>query len=304
MNNDGLYFLLIDTEERKNDNICIDEDCLQLPDNLFFLKNPDGSPNIIEEPHSQKPTRDSMGPLSLYNDDQTLLDDYDLVYESKPLFEVVNYAKTPGRIPENKKNELQKNLKKIPFYSVHSNRDFDNILRKIKVQFHKFILGFVKLLLRKEFPSEYKNLNIKKIHAKVTQNVTIEFNKKQLNSTLYEFLTQEISPKYKQSGQNSNALNLQYAMARNRKLFKLLKMTYKDFYVQFFLETNSNFLEFYDECKNLPRVLNKLDNQNNYRDDFEKIARNSLLAHFQSNKSRRRKSYRKQKITSSEQYNN
>ena len=301
---DDLDYPSINTEERENSNNIFTNDFFQAHNQLFFGKDFDEELTIIVQPDSKNSTGDTLNPLPFCINNLALPDEYEQGNESKQLFEVFNCGKTPGRIPENKKSEIQKIIsKKIPFYTVHTNKDFDNILRKIKVQFHKFLLGFVKLLLKKEFPNEYRNLVIKKIHAKVTQNVTIEFNKKQLKSSLYEFLTQEISPKYKQSTQNSNALNLQYAMLRNRKVCKILKMTYKDFYTDFFLITNNNCLDFYDECINLPKILDRLDNQNNYRNDFEKIARESLLAHFQSNKSRKRKPNKKKNI-SSKQYSN
>lgn len=229
-------------------------------------------------------------------DNQTTLND-DSVIQATPIFRV-NKRKKCGRIPRHKIKEISKIFEQNnPYNTIHSNKGFDNILRKIKVHFHKFILKFVKFLIKKEFPNEYKDLPIKKISARVTQDVTIEFNKKQLNSTLYEFLTQKISSKYKLSSQNSNLITLQQTMKRSIIIEKMMKMTYKDFYTNFFLIKNIDFLDFYDECDCLSKILDKLDNQNNYRDYFEKIARESVIAHFQSNKSRKRKP-RKKNISS------
>ena len=73
-------------------------------------------------------------------------------------------------------------------------------------------------------------------------------------------------------------------MKRSIIIEKMMKMTYKDFYTNFFLIKNIDFLDFYDECDCLSKIL-------------DKIARESVIAHFQSNKSRKRKP-RKKNISS------
>ena len=118
---------------------------------------------------------------------------------------------------------------------------FDNILRKIKVMYHNFIIKFVNDYIKFLYDG-FQRFRLRKISGKITQNVTKKHNKFLSNISLKEFLSNKISSKYKQDKDKNKKIvaKLYYLKSQIKELFD---MTYINFYKNIFLCNNRIYLE-------------------------------------------------------------
>ena len=145
--------------------------------------------------------------------------------------EIISYKR--GRAKKyNYKNKI------IP---IHTKMSFDNILRKIKVMYHNFIIKFVNDYIKFLYDG-FQRFRLRKISGKITQNVTKKHNKFLSNISLKEFLSNKISSKYKQDKDKNKKIvaKLYYLKSQIKELFD---MTYINFYKNIFLCTNRIYLE-------------------------------------------------------------
>jgi hypothetical protein len=122
----------------------------------------------------------------------------------------------------------------------HSRKSFDNLLRKIKVLFHNFIIEFLNNFVCKIFGSQ--RLIFRKISGKVTKNISKDFNKKLAKNTIKTFIENtEISSKYNHN-KDKNKKNCKKLYFLNEEFRKILNFNYLSFYKKFFLCKNKEFL--------------------------------------------------------------
>lgn len=136
------------------------------------------------------------------------------------------------------KKEKLKNKKKN---QIHSKMSFDNILRKIKVMFHGFIIKFVNDYIKFLYDG-FQRFRLRKISGEITQNVTKKHNIILSEETLKNFLSNKISSKYKQE-KNKNKKIVEKLCYLKTEIKELFDMPYIIFYQKIFLCNNRKFLE-------------------------------------------------------------
>ena len=124
---------------------------------------------------------------------------------------------------------------------IHSKMSFDNILRKIKVMYHGFIIKFVNDYIKFLYDG-FQRFRLRKISGEITQNVTKKHNKILSEEPLKEFLSNKISSKYKQE-KNKNKKIVDKLCSLKSEIKELFEMTYITFYQRIFLCNNRSFLE-------------------------------------------------------------
>ena len=118
---------------------------------------------------------------------------------------------------------------------------FDNILRKIKVMYHNFIIKFVNDYIKFLYDG-FQRFRLRKISGEITQNVTKKHNKILSEEPLKEFLSNKISSKYKQE-KNKNKKIVDKLCSLKSEIKELFEMPYIIFYQRIFLCNNRTFLE-------------------------------------------------------------
>jgi hypothetical protein len=149
--------------------------------------------------------------------------------------------KTPKKIKINKSGRCKKTEQKNKIISIHSKMSFDNILKKIKVMYHNFIIKFANNYIKFLYDG-FQRYRLRKISGKITQNVTKKYNVSLSNITLKEFLSNKISPKYKQD-KDKNKKIVEKLCSLKSEIKELFEMPYIIFYQKIFLCTNRTFLE-------------------------------------------------------------
>jgi len=124
---------------------------------------------------------------------------------------------------------------------IHSKMSFDNILRKIKVMYHGFIIKFVNDYIKFLYDG-FQRFRLRKISGEITQNVTKKHNKILSEESLKQFLSNKISSKYKQE-KNKNKKIVDKLCSLKSEIKELFEMPYIIFYQRIFLCNNRTFLE-------------------------------------------------------------
>ena len=150
------------------------------------------------------------------------------------------YKQTEKKYGRRKKGEI---ILKKPNHSKYS---FDNIMRKIKVYYHNYIINFINDYIKKIYHN-FQRFRLRKISGKVTQNVTRKYNQYIAQRTLKEFLGNEISKKYKYD-KDKNQQNIDKLYGLKKEFEEILNCSYIHFYTNFFLNSglSKNIKNFYD----------------------------------------------------------
>jgi hypothetical protein len=178
--------------------------------------------------------------------------------------------------------------------SIHTKYYFDNILRKIKVLYHQFLIHFINNCIKKQFPT-MKTLSIKKLDGKRTQDITLSHNKTLLQYTLKEILLQFVSRKYTDIVKHQNEKNINYIINESNEMKRIFDMTYEMIYSELFLNENKSIIDYkYKDALNKSPTLRKFVINSNERDCayWEKvndIARNKYISYFLNTKMRKPK---------------
>lgn len=178
--------------------------------------------------------------------------------------------------------------------SIHTKYYFDNILRKIKVLYHQFLIHFINNCIKKQFPT-MKTLSIKKLDGKRTQDITLSHNKTLLQYTLKEILLQFVSRKYTDIVKHQNEKNINYIINESNEMKRIFDMTYEMIYNELFLNENKSIIDYkYKDALNKSPTLRKFVINSNERDCayWEKvndIARNKYISYFLNTKMRKPK---------------
>ena len=146
-----------------------------------------------------------------------------------------------GRRRKNKikknENDLDKNLETEKVHDKYSN---DNIKRRIKAFFHKYIISLLNNLI-KENLKQYK-FKFVKMNSKITKNIAIEYNRGLLNTKLKDIII-DISNKYPILDNNKNCIKFIESQPNNEKLIQILNMTYNELYNNYLNSNKINTVE-------------------------------------------------------------
>ena len=157
--------------------------------------------------------------------------------ETKPL----KKEKRKKKYNSFKRGRIKRTNQKNKIITIHSKMSFDNILRKIKVMYHNFIIKFVNDYIKFIYDG-FQRFRLRKISGKITQNVTKKHNKILSNVSLKEFLSNKISSKYKQDKDKNKKIVNKLCILKTQ-IKELFEMSYINFYKKIFLCSNRNFLE-------------------------------------------------------------
>lgn len=134
-------------------------------------------------------------------------------------------------------NDLDKNLETEKVHDKYSN---DNIKRRIKAFFHKYIISLLNNLI-KENLKQYK-FKFVKMNSKITKNIAIEYNRGLLNTKLKDIIV-DISNKYPILDNNKNCIKFIESQPNNEKLIQILNMTYNELYNNYLNSNKKNTVE-------------------------------------------------------------
>lgn len=185
-----------------------------------------------------------------------------------------NYDLKPAKRGRKKKNS------EIEINPVHSKFCYDNLLRKVKVMYHGFIVNFINDYIKKLFGIQ--KLRIRKILGKITQNISKQYNFEISKKSIKDFLSNQISKKYKRKN-DMNKKNIEKLYFIKKEVRECLDISYLSFYKKYFLCDNRNSLEicYGISSKTLTlndqlKVLSKKESKN-YCKEFEIAAKNKFL---------------------------
>jgi len=189
-----------------------------------------------------------------------------------------------------KRGKVQKYNYKNKIVPIHTKMSFDNVLRKIKVMYHNFIIKFVNDYIKFIYDG-FQRFRLRKISGKITQNVTKKHNKILSNVSLKEFLSNKISSKYKQDKDKNKKIVGKLCILKTQ-IKELFEMSYINFYKKIFLCSNRNYLEEkYGLSENTLTFKDNLElmseNENiNYIKEVEKIGKKKFIEFvgFENNK--------------------
>ena len=194
--------------------------------------------------------------------------------EKKPKFLInsLNNKKKKGRKP--------KHL--IMINSYHTKFSHDNILRKIKVKFFHKITNYINSIII----SKYRNIInvLKPLKGKISQNNSINFNKKLLKSKLKDiFLTYEINGKFKSFEKNYNKDIINKIYNENiKELIDILDMTFLEVFCVFRDLNETEKLKGLEKRDSVIREIKIKDNNTEYIDKLTKVIMN--FEHYYLNK--------------------
>ena len=240
-----------------------------------------------------------------FNNEEDLLKsqiNYVLIQSYNVIQEKLNFLKTsilnnstnilnekiPKKIKINKSGRYKKTEQKNKIISIHSKMSFDNILRKIKVMYHNFIIKFANNYIKFLYDG-FQRYRLRKISGKINQNVTKKYNVSLSNITLKEFLSNKISPKYKQD-KDKNKKMVEKLCSLKMQMKELLDLSYISFYKRIFLCTNRTYLEEnYGLSENTLTFKDNLEimyetENPNYIKEVEKIGKKQFIEFIGYNK--------------------
>ena len=155
--------------------------------------------------------------------------------ETNKIKENVNYKfiiKKRGR-----KNKFNKILNTEEKSNVHDKFSNDNIKRRIKSLYNKYIITLLNNIVRKK----YKKCKMKflKMNIRVAKDIGIKYNKNLLNQTIKDIII-NVSNKYKNEDNNKNLIKFIENQNNNEEILNILNMTYKELYINYYLKSTKN----------------------------------------------------------------
>ena len=277
--------------EKNNENTIFNYDDEKKYENTIF--------NNYDEKNNEK---------SIFNNDNEKNNENNIFNDFNKENEISNDNKNENEKDKNlnkKRGRKKTNEKK----KDHTKNCKDNQLKKIKAHYHKFILCFFNLLIRKFYGFQkysflkgiYRldktNPEFKEDNIFIGNDITKKTNRKLINISLKEFLKQEVSPKCSRHEKNEN--NKIFEEKLNKKFINeynyLFQTSYKDFYKNYYLKFNENddlIIELQKENLKLKKENQKIKNfddllinlsfkeKKEYINEIIKIG-NSYVEHFE-----------------------
>ena len=118
--------------------------------------------------------------------------------------------------------------------NVHNKFSNDNIKRRIKSLYNKYIITLLNNTVRKK----YKKCRMKflKMNIRIAKDIGIKYNKNLLNQTIKDIII-NVSNKYKNEDHNKNIINFIENQNKKEEILDILNMTYKDLYINYYLKS-------------------------------------------------------------------
>ena len=146
-------------------------------------------------------------------------------------------------------------IKKPENKNEHNKFSNDNIKRKIKAFFNKYIIKLLNNLVK----GKYKKSRIKflKMNIKITKDISIGYNRNLLNTPLKEIIV-NVSNKYKnKENNNKNCIKFIEGQKDNEEIINILNMTYEQIYINYLNTTKNDTQEYsYEAVKEKLLKLN------------------------------------------------
>lgn len=146
-----------------------------------------------------------------------------------------------GRKNKNIENDNEIFYKPSKNKVEHNKYCNDNVRRRIKALFNKYIITLLNNLMKKKF---IKNkLHFVKMEIRVTKDIGIEYNRNLLNKTIKEIIS-NVSNKYQNADNNKICIKFIEDQNDNEEILNILNMTYRDLYIDYYLKsTKENSLD-------------------------------------------------------------
>ena len=162
------------------------------------------------------------------------LEDYqktNVTDEQKEINKAKFITKKRGRI--NKNSDYKNHIKR----RIHNKYCNDNVRRKTKTLYHKYIIHFLNDLIKKK----YKNIRIKfvKMDIRITKDISIEYNRYLLEKKIKDIII-NVSKKYQNKDNNIKCIRLIESKKDNEEILNILNMTYKDLFINYYLKSTKN----------------------------------------------------------------
>ena len=133
--------------------------------------------------------------------------------------------------------------------ALHTKDNDDNIKRKVKTHFHNFIVAYLNMIIKQTLRTK-RLYKFKKMCSKITQDVTISYNKKLMDTPVKDILVQ-VSNKFKDKDINLYYIEKIFQMKSNNlfendsinTLKQLLNTSYKDMMNNFYLKSTKKVFE-------------------------------------------------------------
>ena len=174
----------------------------------------------------------------------------------------------------NKKKKKGRKPKISIVNSTHTKYSRDNILRKIKVKFLSKLIKHINRIIIRKYNHIIKVLL--PLKGAVSQNNTISFNQKLLNSKLKDiFINYDINGKFRLYKNNYNKEIVETIYKNNiQELIDILEITFLDAFNIFKNITESQKLNGMDKLDDVIEDIKKKENNEDYIDKFKNIAMN------------------------------
>jgi hypothetical protein len=198
----------------------------------------------------------------------------------------------PPYILKMKRKRGRRNLKSGELYEValHTKDNDDNIKRKVKTHFHNFIVAFLNMLIKNTIKTK-RLYKFRKMSSKITQDITISYNKKLMETSIKDILVQ-VSHKFKnkdinlyyiekisqiKGGNTINNLNI-------NTLNEILNIPYKDMMNNFYLKSTKKLFENEKNDESFEKHIENLINKYgyNYAMKFKQNAENFVNFYINS----------------------
>ena len=120
---------------------------------------------------------------------------------------------------------------------VHNKFSNDNVKRRLKAFYHKYIISLLNNLMKTLL--NQTSIKFVKINSKITKDITIEYNRTLLNKKIKDIIV-DISNKYVDRDNNKKCLQFIEKQKDNEEIVKILNMTYEELYTDYYLKSNKN----------------------------------------------------------------
>ena len=163
---------------------------------------------------------------------------------------------------------------------VHNKFSSDNVRRRIKVLFNKYIINLLNKLVKRNWVSI--KMKFLKMDFKFSKNIGIEFNRNLLDKKIKDIII-NVSRKYKNKKNNLNCIKFIETHKNNQEILEIINMSYKDLYNYYLKSTKDNSLvtSFEENKENLLNLYGK-----EYLDKFVKISE-EFVPFFTNTKNRK-----------------
>ena len=158
--------------------------------------------------------------------------------ESKENMESELIAKKRGRKLKNSyADDTIEEMKINDEKNIHGKFSNDNMRRKIKSFYHNYIINLLNNIIKRRYPNN--KMKFLKINKRITEDLGIEYNRNLLNKPLKDIII-NMSNRYSNKDNNIDCIKFIEKQKNNEDIINILNITYKDFYINYYLKSNKN----------------------------------------------------------------